>query len=67
MAAPDDTTLALQAMRQREQIDAALKGLGSVEDLRQQVARADAQRAFAAAFLPERLRALQESFARLRV
>ena len=61
---PNTTTLALQAIRQREQIDAALKGLGGVEDIRQHMARAaESQRAFAAAFPPERLKALQEGFA----
>lgn len=61
----DTTPLALQAVRQREQIDAAFKGLGGVEGLRQHMARAaEAQRAFASVFPPERLKVLQEGFAR---
>lgn len=60
----DRTALALQASLQRTEIDRFVQGFGGVEGLREYMARAsEAQRAFATAFPPERLKALQEGMA----
>lgn len=64
LKASDHSMLALQAMRQHEQIEAFLRDAGGVEGIREHMARAAAaHRDFAAAFPPDRLKELQAGFA----
>lgn len=64
LAGPDRTALALQASLQRTEIDRFVQGFGGIEGLRDYMARAsEAQRAFATAFPPDRLKALQGGMA----
>lgn len=60
----DQATLAMQAVRQRSEIDRFVNGFGGVDGLREYMSRAStAQRAFVEAFPPDRLKELQLGFA----